>query len=90
MKGHLPEEVKEYRANIIKTISAEKYKKFLKSNIGAIQEVLIEKHPDKHTGMHKGITRNYINVLLKNGDFNTLQNVKLISISDDKFISEII
>lgn len=77
LQGHLPDNVKEERANVIKKISAEKFEQFLKSNIGSNQEVLIEKRLDKKTGLYKGITRNYINVLLKDGEFNTLKNVTL-------------
>ena len=90
MDGHLPEHIKEQRADIIKQISAQKYNIFLQSNINSIQEVLVEKHLDKHTGLYKGLTRNYINVLLNNGDFNTRQNARLVSISDKKIIAEII
>ena len=74
LTGHLPDDVKEERASIIKKISANKFDEFLKSNIGSEQEVLIEKHLDKKTGCYKGITRN---VLLKDGEFNTLRNVTL-------------
>lgn len=75
MEGHLPDEEKEKRANILKKISIDKHKKFLANNIGTVQEILIEKHLDKHTGLYKGVTRNYINVLLKEGKFNSLKNV---------------
>ncbi len=77
MEGHLPDKIKEERADIIKKISSEKFKKFIDSNIGKEQEVLIEKRPDKYTGLFKGVTRNYINVRLKEGEFNTLQKVIL-------------
>ena len=77
MEGHLPYKIKEERANIIKQISAQKFKEFLESNIGTEQEVLIEKHPDKKTGKFKGVTANYINVLLDEGEFNTLKKVTL-------------
>jgi threonylcarbamoyladenosine tRNA methylthiotransferase MtaB len=77
LQGHLPDKVKEERANIIKKISAEKFEEFLKSNIGTEQEVLIEKRLDRKTGLYKGVTRNYINVLLEEGEFNTLKNVTL-------------
>ena len=74
MEGHLPEKIKEERAGIIKEISKEKYQAFLDSNIGSEQEVLIEKRPNKN-GKFKGVTRNYINVVLEEGNFNTLQKV---------------
>ena len=77
MKGHLPDNIKEQRANLIKQLSSDKYSKFLSKNIGTEQEVLIEKRPDKKTGMYKGVTRNYLNVILEEGEFNTLKTVTL-------------
>lgn len=77
MSGHLPDSIKENRTEIIKKVSADKYSEFLKQNIGTTQEVLIEKRPDKNTGKFKGVTRNYLNVMLDEGEFNTLKNIKL-------------
>ena len=77
MEGHLSDEIKEQRASIIKEISREKYEIFIGENIGTEQEVLIEKRPDKKTGLYKGVTRNYINVLLKDAAYNTLNSVIL-------------
>lgn len=74
MDGHLDEKIKEERANIIKKISAEKYEAFLNSNIGSEAEVLIEKRPNKD-GKYKGITRNYIKLIMDKGEFNTIKNV---------------
>lgn len=77
MSGHLPDSVKEKRADIIKKISVEKFNQFIEQNIGTSQEVLIEKRPDKNTGKYKGVTRNYLNVLLDSGEFNTIQHAVL-------------
>lgn len=74
IEGHLPDKIKDERATIIKKISAEKYQEFVNSNIGKEAEVLIEKRPDK-SGKFKGVTRNYLTVLLDDGEFNTLKNV---------------
>ena len=87
LEGHLPNKVKEERANIIKKISAEKFEEFLKSNIGTEQEVLIEKRLDRKTGLYKGVTKNYINVLLKEGAFNTLKTVTLKEVRDGKILA---
>ena len=76
MDGHLPDEIKEERAGIIKKISADKYQRFLEANIGSKAEVLIEKRLDKH-GKYKGLTRNYLPVRLDEGEFNTLEKVIL-------------
>ena len=77
MSGHLPDSIKEERAEVIKKISQDKYNEFINRNIGTAQEVLIEKRPDKNSGKYKGVTRNYLNVLLDEGEFNTLQSVIL-------------
>lgn len=76
MDGHLPDEIKEERAGIIKKISADKYQSFLEANIGSEAEVLIEKRLDKN-GKYKGLTRNYLTVRLNEGEFNTLKKVVL-------------
>ena len=76
MDGHLSDEIKEERASVIKRISAEKYQRFLESNIGKEAEVLIEKHLDRN-GKYKGLTRNYLTVRLDDGEFNTLKKVTL-------------
>jgi len=72
---HLPQKEREKRASIIKEISTQKYSEFLQKNLGSIQEVLIEKNLNRKTGLPKGMSRNYINVLVKgNVDFNQIKN----------------
>ena len=85
MEGHLPDEVKEERASIIKQISAQKYKDFLLSNLGREEEVLIEKRLSKDE-KHKGLTRNYLTVVMDEGEFNTLKKVKLDKIEGERFL----
>ena len=85
MEGHLPDEVKEERASIIKQISAQKYKDFLLSNLGREEEVLIEKRLSKDE-KHKGLTRNYLTVVMDKGEFNTLKKVKLDKIEGERFL----
>ena len=77
MEGHLSDFVKEKRAGIIKKISEDKFNDFISQNYGTTRQVLIEKRPDKHTGKFKGVTDNYINVLLDDGEFNSLTEVML-------------
>ena len=86
MPNHLSDKVKEERANIIKQISKEKLSAFLNSNIGETQEVLIEKKKDKKTVLYKGLTRNYIKVLLQDGEFNSLKNITLKNLQGDLFV----
>lgn len=87
------DEVKNYRATVIKDISKLKYEEFINKNIGKIHEVLIEKRPDKHSSNLKGVTRNYLTVQIKSNRedlFNTLQQVKLIKYENGIIFGEII
>ena len=93
MEGHLPDKVKEERASAIKKISAQKTKKFLEKNVGTVHNVLVEKHLDKHLNVLKGMSENYITVLLNSDDrnlINTIQKVKITEIKDGKAFGEII
>lgn len=93
MDGHLPDNVKQARADIIKQVSSEKFRLFADKNIGTTCEVLVEKRPDKHTGKLKGVTRNYLNVLIDSDNtdcFNTLKKVRLSGYKNEKFFGEFI
>lgn len=83
-KNHLDSKTKEQRAKIIKEISSKKHAGFLQKSVGSIQEVLIEKNIDKKTGMLKGVSKNYINILINppedfNNLRNTIQKVRILS-----------
>ena len=86
-ENQVPEELRQHRAEIIKTLSSFKLRTFIDKNIGTTREILIEKHPDKKTGFLKGVTRNYLTVLLDSKDenlFNTIQQVKITKYADNK------
>lgn len=87
------EKVKEQRAEIIKRISKEKYNAFIKKNIGSVHEILIEKHPDKKTGLLKGVTRNYLTVVLDSRDeqlLNSLARVKITHCENERILGKIV
>lgn len=93
MPNQNSDEVKNRRATIIKEISKQKFKKFVNKNLGRVCEVLIEKHPDKHSGNLKGMTRNYLTVQIvsnRNDLFNTLQQVRLTEYKDGIIFGELI
>lgn len=93
MPNQNSDEVKNRRATIIKEISKQKFKKFVNKNLGRVCEVLIEKHPDKHSGNLKGMTRNYLTVQIvsnRNDLFNTLQQVRLTEYKDRIIFGELI
>lgn len=84
LDNQVDEKTKEKRAEIIKAISKKKLDEFIKKNIGTTREVLIEKHPDKKTGCLKGITRNYLTVLLNSKDESLLNTLTLAKITEYK------
>lgn len=93
MENQVPDDVKNSRATIIKEISKEKLNKFIEKNIGKTLEVLIEKHPDKHSQNLKGMTRNYLTVQIPSDRtdlFNTLQRVKLVKFENGKIYGELV
>lgn len=82
MPNQVADEIKNKRADVIKEISARKFDEFVRKNIAKTREVLIEKHPDKKTGFLKGMTDNYLPVILNSNDTehtNTIVNVKIVS-----------
>lgn len=93
MPNQNSDDVKNRRATIIKEISKQKFKEFVNKNLGRVCEVLIEKHPDKHSGNLKGMTRNYLTVQIvstRNDLFNTLQQVRLTEYKDGIIFGELI
>ena len=93
MPNQVDECIKEHRANIIKEISKQKYLEFINKNIGTIQEVLVEKHPDKQTGLLKGITRNFLTVIMNSKDLrlcNTIQQAKIKEYLNSKLYGDFI
>ena len=93
LPNQVDEKIKEQRASIVKEISARKLTEFINKNIGTEREVLIEKHPDKKTGFLKGVTKNYLTVLINSQNenlLNTLAKVKIKKYEDGKIYSELI
>lgn len=91
--SQVPESVKEARANIIKEISKRKYEAFVEKNLGTIREIHIEKHPQKSTGLLKGVSENYLTVVTNSKDLsltNTLQKVRLIEVRGEEIHGELV
>ena len=94
MSGQIEEAEKKRRCEILQKISEDKHYQFLKSNIGAQLEAVIENKRESRTGLLKGASQNYINVLISGSDNlkNTLQKViiKDFSLISGKMSAEII
>ncbi len=86
LSNQIKTEEKKRRVSIIQTISDNKLNQFFKRNTGKVSEVIIEKIRDKKTNLLKGVTKNYINVLIEGDDKfkDTLQQVKLTGLSESK------
>ena len=91
--NQVSEKDKKYRCAILQEISKKKYKDFLSSNIGKENEVIIEKKRDKETNLLKGVTKNYINVLIEGSDNlkDSLQKIIItdFSLDNEKMIARI-
>lgn len=94
MPNQISDENKKKRVKLVQQVSDEKLTAFLEKNISTENEVIIEKNRDKKSGLLKGITKNYINVLVNGDDSlkDTLQKVRLTAISDysEKMLAEVI
>lgn len=91
-EGHVPERVKEERANIIKEISKRKYDEFVARNLGTVHEIHVEKRPQKATGLLKGVSGNYLTIVTNSRDLNltnTLQKVKITGVKDGQIYGEL-
>lgn len=92
-ENQVDEKVRQMRADIVKALSFIKHTEFITKNIGKTREVLIEKHPDKRTGLLKGVTRNYLTVLIENSKdkalLNTLHKVKITKYENGKIFGEL-
>lgn len=94
MNGQIQQEEKKRRVSLVQELSDTKIEKFFNQNIGTENEVIIEKVRDKKSGLLKGVTKNYINVLIDADDNykDKLVKVKLVSLSEynEKMIAKLI
>ena len=94
MPNQIEDTEKKKRCKILQTLSDKKLQEFFNKNINTENEVIIEKLRDKKTNLLKGITKNYINVLIDADDKykNTIQKIYIKDFSDDneKMIAKIV
>ena len=84
----VPSDIVKKRCREVRALGNRKRMAFLKKNIHAELEVLVETTPDAKTGRLKGVTSNYIKVLLDKheGIGNTFQNVRIEEIRDTQSV----
>ena len=82
----VPQQVVKERCRRIRVLGQHKRKGFLKRQTGCSTKVLVENQRDRRTGRLKGISANYITVLVEGRDdlMNTFQEVRLTGLHDDQ------
>lgn len=80
-ENQVDEKIRQIRSDIVKALCFIKFTEFVNKNIGKEHEILIEKHPDKKTGLLKGVTRNYLTILINSTDENLLNSLQKIKIT---------
>ena len=70
--------VKKQRAAILRSLSAKKREDFTLRFLGKKLQVLVEKIKDKKTGLMKGVSQNYLPVLIDKTDFSALNKVVIV------------
>ena len=94
MQNQIDTAEKKRRVALVQDVSNKKLAKFFNKNIGINNEVIIEKQRDKKSGLLKGVTKNYINVLIDADDKHKdkLEKIELIGLSEynEKMIAKIV
>lgn len=81
MPGQVQDHIKKNRNTILNKLASEKNLEFRKTQIGRETEILVELSRDKKTGLLKGMTDNFISVLIE-GDDSYMNNLVKISITE--------
>jgi threonylcarbamoyladenosine tRNA methylthiotransferase MtaB len=92
MDNQVDEKIKKNRASRLKVLSSEKYNQYISSLIDTEQEMIVEIKRDKQTGFLKGVTRNYVTVLIDSEKnlYNEVVQVKINNFRDNKVYGKII
>ena len=84
--GQIPQQVVKERCRHIRELGQSKRRAFLDSQAGESAMVLVENKRDRRTGRLKGVSSNYITILVEGDDglMNTFQEVQLTGLHDDQ------
>lgn len=92
MGGQIPEKVKKERCQRLRELGIKKNLEFKKQHIGLTLKVLIEEEEDKETGLLRGLSDNYLRILLEGEDSlkNKIVEVIMEGVEGDKLIATIL
>lgn len=84
----VPPDISKERSQRLRSLGKNKKLQFYSSMIGKDVEVLIENQRDRKTGLLKGLSSNYIKVLVSGTDTikNTIQKIKIEKLSDEQSV----
>jgi len=88
IKPKVAEKVKKQRAAILRDLGAKKREEFALSFLGKKLQVLVENTKDKKTGLTKGVSHNYLPVLIEKQ--NTLLVNQIVTVKTKDFHDGII
>ena len=77
--------IKKKRAAILRSLGAKKKEDFTKRFLGKELRVLVEKIKDKKTGLMKGVSQNYLPVLIDKPDLSALNKVVIVQTQDIRY-----
>lgn len=85
MPNQIEQPEKKRRVALIKEVSDKKLKKFMINNLNSENEIIVEKQRDKKTNLLKGVTKNYLNVLIDDNDSykDSLVKIKITGIFEN-------
>jgi threonylcarbamoyladenosine tRNA methylthiotransferase MtaB len=91
MDSPVSESEKKRRADALRRLSAEKGRRFAERHVGSELPVLIEKERDERTGHLKGLSDNYIKVLLPGPDqlMNRIERVRITGIDGERVVGRL-
>lgn len=90
LRDHVPPEAIKKRSQHVRAIGETKRRKFYEKVIGSTCEVLIEGKRDRATGYLKGLTRNYVPVLVEGDDelYHQVLEIRLAKIERGRVFGE--
>lgn len=92
LPGHVPPEEREGRAAALRRLGREKAGAYRSRRLGRTYRTLIETQPDRETGLSRGLTGNYLKVLVEAPPeaANTLCTVRLSHLEEGRLYGNIL
>ncbi|MDD3250626.1 MAG: TRAM domain-containing protein, partial [Smithellaceae bacterium] len=93
LQPKVPATIRKERAAVLRALGAKKREAFARRFLGKNLPVLVEQARDKNTGLARGLSHNYLPVLLDKSPsslVNTFVNVRIEQIQDGKLTGRVL